>query len=67
MATTRVKKGASKEHHLGRHKAKILHYYEYTYPLRKLKRLLKHNSVEDAQEWANKYGARVLLSKLIAA
>jgi len=67
MATaTRVKKGASKVRHLGRHKAKIAHYYEYTYPLRKLRHLLKHNSEKDARIWAKEHGAQVLLSKLVA-
>jgi hypothetical protein len=66
MATTRVKKGASKVHHLGRHKAKILHYYEYTFPLRKLKRLLKHNSEKDARAWAKEYGVLAMLDRLVA-
>ena len=66
MATTRVKKGASKVHHLGRHKAKILHYYEYTYPLRKLRHLLKHNSQADARAWAKKHGVLAMLDRLVA-
>jgi hypothetical protein len=66
MATTRVKKGASKVHHLGRHKAKILHYYEYTYPLRKLRHLLKHNSQADARAWAKEHGVLAMLDRLVA-
>jgi hypothetical protein len=66
MATTRVKKGASKVHHLGRHKAKILQYYERTYPLRKLRRILKHNKQADARAWAKEHGALPLFDRLVA-
>jgi hypothetical protein len=66
MQTTRVKKGASKVRHLGRHKAKILRYYEVTYPLRKLRRIIRNNKESEAKAWAMKHGVMPMFDRLTA-
>ena len=65
-ASKRPKRGAAKVRHLGRHKAKIAHYYDKIYPLHKLTRILKHNGPQAARSWAMKHGQVGLLGSLAA-
>lgn len=57
-------KGSAKTKRLGRRKAQIVHYYAYIYPLRKLRRILRHNGMAAAKEWAISRGRLPELMKV---
>ena len=58
------KRGAAKVRHLGRRKAQIARYYDYTYPRRKLLHILKNNGLDAARSWAAKHGVTAILTAL---
>lgn len=58
------KRSAAKVRHLGRSKAKIVRYYEKTYPQHKIRRILKHNGANAAKSWAAKHGQSAVLLKI---
>lgn len=62
----RPKRGAAKVRRLGKHKQQIQRYYERTYPRRKIRHLLRNNTVREARAWAEKHGALAFLHEVAA-